>query len=159
MRRAISQTTKNKSKHEKKLLQHRQDRRRGVEFHSRREGGVAAASSAVLETEKSNQGERYLETHRWMAKRMHMVRQWGYVLPMRLCGIDSLKVVELMSEGKSIVHDSSYYSCIQVCGKGSQKDVLELFMCLSDPHHSIHSDDDWLSGRRKVRSGHHSHQL
>ena len=78
--------------------------------HRRRPGALAA------EFAKRQQHTRWLETHVWHAKRMHMTTKWGVRIADRPCE-KSVRAAYRAVRSDCTIHDASYYSCVEVVGE------------------------------------------
>ena len=90
-------------------------------------------------------GNKRLETHVWLAKRMHMEERWGWLLPLRSCNVGVPASVKQTLKFTSI-HDSSYMTCLEFTGQSSY--ILYFLSSMMDPLHPILNDNNWLYGRR-----------
>ncbi|XP_062841503.1 ribonucleases P/MRP protein subunit POP1 [Trichomycterus rosablanca] len=73
----------------------------------------------LLEFNRRQRKNKWLETHIWHAKRFHMLKKWGYCLgdrPTYKCYRSSYRA---MSTG-CLLQDISYYCCLELCGPEKQ---------------------------------------
>lgn len=81
----------------------------------------------------SNKHTKWLETHLWHAKRMHMKDLWGWRIPVE----NSVKVkrhlyrISKGNENSTIIHDKSYEECIMI--QSSLEFVKKILSSISDP--------------------------
>ncbi|KXS18909.1 POP1-domain-containing protein [Gonapodya prolifera JEL478] len=61
------------------------------------------------------EGRRWLETHVWHAKRMHMVHLWGFKLADHP-NDKSTKATHRHALHQSFIHDASYTRCVEISG-------------------------------------------
>ncbi|XP_053343428.1 ribonucleases P/MRP protein subunit POP1 [Clarias gariepinus] len=75
--------------------------------------------SLLLEFNRRQRKNKWLETHIWHAKRFHMLKKWGYCLgdrPTYKCYRASYRA---MNSG-CLLQDLSYYCCVELCGPEEQ---------------------------------------
>jgi len=73
-------------------------------------------AATIVEEYLRRQGKkRWLETHIWHAKRMHMKNIWGYRLA-DYPNEKSLRATYRASSHLSILHDASYMGCVELTG-------------------------------------------
>ncbi|XP_060756098.1 ribonucleases P/MRP protein subunit POP1 isoform X2 [Neoarius graeffei] len=73
----------------------------------------------LLEFNRRQRKNKWLETHIWHAKRFHMLKKWGYCLgdrPTYKCYRASYRA---MNSG-CLLQDLSYYCCMELCGPEEQ---------------------------------------
>ncbi|KAM6214387.1 ribonucleases P/MRP protein subunit POP1 [Rhynchocyon petersi] len=76
----------------------------------------------VLEFNRRQKKNRWLETHIWHAKRFHMVKQWGYCLGERPT-VKSHRACYRAMTNHCLLQDLSYYCCLEL--KGKEKEILK----------------------------------
>ncbi|KAF9475642.1 POP1-domain-containing protein [Pholiota conissans] len=93
--------------------------------------------------------KKWLETHLWHAKRMHMENMWGYRLAVSPTD-KTYRPSHRASMHDAIIHDASYYSCIEI--KGSEKLIVEMLESFCDPQGSGPGSKRYLSGARMIET-------
>lgn len=83
-------------------------------------------------------GLRWLDTHIWHAKRMKMVRRWGFVLPARHAD-RGLRASARALKQACILHDLSYCRVLQLVGPQAQ--LLRLLQSMTDPALKLEAED------------------
>ncbi|XP_049629822.1 ribonucleases P/MRP protein subunit POP1 [Suncus etruscus] len=76
----------------------------------------------VLEFNRRQRRNLWLETHIWHAKRFHMVKRWGYCLGERPTAKSHRASYRAMSS-RCVLQDLSYYCCVEV--RGAEEAVLQ----------------------------------
>ncbi|KAI8841633.1 NUC188 domain-containing protein [Chytriomyces cf. hyalinus JEL632] len=79
---------------------------------------------------RSKENKRWLDTHLWHAKRMHMDHLWGYMVALHR-NDKSTKSNFRASQHTCIVHDASYTTCLEI--KGNLSDIGAVMGRVSDP--------------------------
>ncbi|KAH8554274.1 NUC188 domain-containing protein [Umbelopsis sp. PMI_123] len=77
------------------------------------------AATIVEEYLRRQCKKRWLETHIWHAKRMHMKDIWGYRLA-EFPNEKSIRATYRASSHLSILHDASYMACVELKGTGDE---------------------------------------
>eukprot|EP01132_Coremiostelium_polycephalum_P002765 gene2765-3439_t len=88
---------------------------------------------------------KWLETHIWHAKRMHMTDLWGFKIAKSTTG-KGVRSTFRASSHLCTLYDSSYYQCIQI--SGSESDIISLFARITMPSISI-SGKCFINGERE----------
>ncbi|KAI9346531.1 ribonucleases P/MRP protein subunit POP1-domain-containing protein [Obelidium mucronatum] len=114
--RAIDQMSNGKEKPQPIKMSRRAKRRPGAIFE--------------MFQKRSKEDKRWLDTHLWHAKRMHMGQKWGFVLGLHPNG-KSTRASFRASQHAAIVHDASYYVCLEV--KGSESSISTVMGLIVDP--------------------------
>ncbi|KAM9626872.1 ribonucleases P/MRP protein subunit POP1 [Trichechus inunguis] len=85
----------------------------------------------VLEFNRRQKKNMWLETHIWHAKRFHMVKKWGYCLGERPTVKSHRACYRAMTNG-CLLQDLSYYCCLEL--KGKEEEILKALsqMCSID---------------------------
>lgn len=91
------------------------------------------------------ESKKWLETHMWHTKRMKMVNIWGYRLASRP-NTKSARVIYRASTRLSIIHDASYWSCLQL--EGELDDIEKVVKTLTDPTASAVASERYNKGNR-----------
>ncbi|KAI0304514.1 ribonucleases P/MRP protein subunit POP1-domain-containing protein [Multifurca ochricompacta] len=89
--------------------------------------------------------KRWLETHLWHAKRMHMENMWGYRLAIKPTE-KSFRPSHRASVHGSILHDASYYGLIEL--RGAQLVLSRALEICCDPAGAGPASKRFLSGIR-----------
>ncbi|KAI0300399.1 ribonucleases P/MRP protein subunit POP1-domain-containing protein [Russula brevipes] len=89
--------------------------------------------------------KKWLETHLWHAKRMHMENMWGYRLAVQPTE-KSFRPSHRASVHGSILHDASYYGLIEL--KGPQLILCRALEACCDPFGAGPASKRFLSGVR-----------
>ncbi|KAG2180764.1 hypothetical protein INT44_003771, partial [Umbelopsis vinacea] len=87
------------------------------------------AATIVEEYLRRQGNKRWLETHTWHAKRMHMKDMWGYRLA-EFPNEKSIRATYRASSHLSILHDASYMACLEL--KGAAEDISRLLAPITD---------------------------
>ncbi|KAF8967138.1 ribonucleases P/MRP protein subunit POP1-domain-containing protein [Flammula alnicola] len=99
---------------------------------------------------KRQRDKLWLETHLWHAKRMHMETMWGYRLVRGVPHRKAYRPSHRASVHGSILHDASYYSCVEI--KGPEKIVVALLESCCDPQGPGPGSKRCLSGSRTLET-------
>ncbi|KAF2365133.1 Ribonuclease P/MRP subunit POP1 [Trinorchestia longiramus] len=106
---------------------------------------VTAAGSRVADYlhRQSQSDNSWLETHVWHAKRFHMDRRWGYVLPLRPTQKMYRPTLRAVGQ-RCVMQDVSFMCCVEVRGPA----LLPVFQaCTSQSAHarlrSVWDGDTW----------------
>ncbi|XP_054982812.1 ribonucleases P/MRP protein subunit POP1 [Sorex araneus] len=85
----------------------------------------------VLEFNRRQRKNRWLETHIWHAKRFHMVKRWGYCLGHRPTAKSHRACYRAMSS-RCLLQDLSYYCCLEL--RGGEGPILQALapLCSAD---------------------------
>ncbi|XP_034867488.1 ribonucleases P/MRP protein subunit POP1 isoform X1 [Mirounga angustirostris] len=85
----------------------------------------------VLEFNRRQKKNIWLETHIWHAKRFHMVKKWGYCLGERPT-VKSHRACYRAMTNCCLLQDLSYYCCLEL--KGKEEEILKALspMCSVD---------------------------
>ncbi|XP_077928315.1 ribonucleases P/MRP protein subunit POP1 isoform X4 [Halichoerus grypus] len=85
----------------------------------------------VLEFNRRQKKNIWLETHIWHAKRFHMVKKWGYCLGERPT-VKSHRACYRAMTSRCLLQDLSYYCCLEL--KGKEEEILKALspMCSVD---------------------------
>nr|XP_010586723.1 ribonucleases P/MRP protein subunit POP1 isoform X1 [Loxodonta africana] len=76
----------------------------------------------VLEFNRRQKKNMWLETHIWHAKRFHMVKKWGYCLGERPT-VKSHRACYRAMTNRCLLQDLSYYCCLEL--KGKEEEILK----------------------------------
>ncbi|ORY00772.1 POP1-domain-containing protein [Basidiobolus meristosporus CBS 931.73] len=87
--------------------------------------------SIMDEYKRRQVNKRWLETHIWHSKRAKMVERWGYRLAEHP-NEKSIRSSYKASSYLSLIHDASYFGCIQL--SGSEKAITHVLNSLTDPN-------------------------
>lgn len=79
-------------------------------------------ANLLLEYQRRQRSNFWLETHIWHAKRFHMVSKWGYKLAQSSCD-KTFRSSYRATRKHCLVQDISYYGVIEICGS---LDVLRI---------------------------------
>ncbi|XP_006028067.2 ribonucleases P/MRP protein subunit POP1 isoform X1 [Alligator sinensis] len=85
----------------------------------------------VLEFNRRQKKNIWLETHIWHAKRFHMVKKWGYCLGDKPT-VKSYRACYRAMAKHCLLQDLSYYCCLEL--KGKEEELLKVLarMCSKD---------------------------
>ncbi|KAJ2803256.1 Ribonucleases P/MRP protein subunit pop1, partial [Coemansia furcata] len=101
--------------------------------------------SVRAEYELRQTGKRWLETHVWHAKRMHMKEMWG-VMVADSPNERSHRAAYRAAMEKTFVQDVSFYRTIEVAGQAEA--IIQLVGCLVAPEELTIVTSCYLSGSR-----------
>uniref|UniRef100_A0A2P2I215 Ribonucleases P/MRP protein subunit POP1-like n=1 Tax=Hirondellea gigas TaxID=1518452 RepID=A0A2P2I215_9CRUS len=117
-RRAVSSNPKRlprglREAHKKESLPPRATKRPHRSYRTRSRDLVS-----MYHKRQQREGNTWLETHVWHAKRFHMTRNWGYALP--TCSTLKMyrPVLRAVNE-RCVMQDQSFLCCLEVCGPES----------------------------------------
>ncbi|KAJ3413698.1 hypothetical protein HDV05_007686 [Chytridiales sp. JEL 0842] len=79
---------------------------------------------------RSKEGKKWLETHLWHAKRMHMDNLWGYQIALHP-NDKSKRASYRASKNQCIMHDKSYNECFEL--HGTAEHIISLMSAITDP--------------------------
>ncbi|KAJ3031316.1 UNVERIFIED_CONTAM: hypothetical protein HDU68_005058 [Siphonaria sp. JEL0065] len=79
---------------------------------------------------RSKDDKRWLDTHLWHAKRMHMCHKWGFMLGVHP-NDKSTRASFRASQHAAIIHDASYQICLEL--KGSESSICTVLAAVVDP--------------------------
>ncbi|XP_038601098.1 ribonucleases P/MRP protein subunit POP1 [Tachyglossus aculeatus] len=118
--REIAQKEAEKAAHQKK--EHSKSKCRKARRHH---------SNLLLEFNRRQKKNMWLETHIWHAKRFHMVKKWGYCLGDSPTAKSYRACYRAMTH-QCLLQDLSYYCCLEVSGK--EEEILKALarMCSTD---------------------------
>ncbi|KAI8609935.1 ribonucleases P/MRP protein subunit POP1-domain-containing protein [Chytriomyces sp. MP71] len=95
---------------------------------------------------RSKEDKRWLDTHLWHAKRMHMGHKWGFMLALHR-NDKSTKSNYRASQHTSTLHDASYYHCLQL--QGSVTAISAVMGRVCDPTFMSVGAKRFLQGERQ----------
>ncbi|KIM43164.1 hypothetical protein M413DRAFT_443976 [Hebeloma cylindrosporum] len=98
---------------------------------------------------KRQRNKTWLETHLWHAKRMHMENIWGYRLAISPTE-KSYRPSHRASVRGSILHDASYYSCVEI--RGPEKIIIIMLELCCDPQAAGPGSKRCLTGSRTLET-------
>ncbi|KAL1922941.1 uncharacterized protein VTP21DRAFT_9317 [Calcarisporiella thermophila] len=100
----------------------------------------------VKEYLRRQKNKKWLETHIWHAKRMHMVEKWGYRLALH--PTDKLiKATYRAGKHRVFLHDASYIGCIEL--RGHQADIVKVMDAMTDPTQPSIGSQRYIGGKRQ----------
>ncbi|XP_072324565.1 ribonucleases P/MRP protein subunit POP1 isoform X1 [Scyliorhinus torazame] len=82
----------------------------------------------LMEFNRRQRKNIWLETHIWHAKRFHMVKKWGYCLGTKPTTKSYRACYRAMSK-QCLLQDLSYYCCLEL--NGTEDNLLKTLTCLS----------------------------
>ncbi|XP_062916061.1 ribonucleases P/MRP protein subunit POP1 isoform X2 [Mobula hypostoma] len=101
----------------------------------------------LLEFNRRQRKNIWLETHIWHAKRFHMVKKWGYCLANKPT-IKSYRACYRAMTHQCLLQDLSYYCCLEL--NGTQDNLLKALAPLSGREAgTTFASVDCLSGKRQ----------
>ncbi|XP_069778648.1 ribonucleases P/MRP protein subunit POP1 isoform X2 [Narcine bancroftii] len=101
----------------------------------------------LLEFNRRQRKNIWLETHIWHAKRYHMVKKWGYCLANKPTGKSYRACYRAMTQ-QCLLQDLSFYCCLEL--NGTQDNLLKVLAPLSSREAgTTFASVDCLSGKRQ----------
>ncbi|XP_051879452.1 ribonucleases P/MRP protein subunit POP1 isoform X2 [Pristis pectinata] len=101
----------------------------------------------LLEFNRRQRRNIWLETHIWHAKRFHMVKKWGYCLANKPTSKSYRACYRAMTQ-QCLLQDMSYYCCLEL--NGTQENLLKALAPLSSREAGpTFASVDCLSGKRQ----------
>ncbi|KAJ3128754.1 Cilia- and flagella-associated protein 91 [Physocladia obscura] len=95
---------------------------------------------------RSRDDQRWLDTHLWHAKRMHMVQKWGFMLANHP-NDKGTRASYRATQHTATVHDASYTHCIQLTGPCHIISTAIASIC--DPTYPSVKGKRYISGARR----------
>ncbi|KAK9709281.1 Ribonucleases P/MRP protein subunit pop1 [Basidiobolus ranarum] len=102
--------------------------------------------SIMDEYKRRQANKRWLETHIWHSKRAKIVEKWGYKLAEHP-NEKSIRSSYKASSYLSLIHDASYFGCIQL--SGSEKGITQILNSLTDPNGPSAGGIRFSTGKRQ----------
>ncbi|KAJ2808026.1 Ribonucleases P/MRP protein subunit pop1, partial [Coemansia guatemalensis] len=99
------------------------------------------------EYELRQTGKRWLETHVWHAKRMHMAEMWGTMVA-KTPNERSHRAAYRAAKEKTYIHDVSYFVTLEI--SGAEQAIVQLLRRLTPPDEPSLSAKPYVSGSRMV---------
>ncbi|KAI8810251.1 ribonucleases P/MRP protein subunit POP1-domain-containing protein [Cladochytrium replicatum] len=103
-------------------------------------------SNKAEDFEKRQKNKKWLETHVWHAKRMHMMDMWGYSIPEHP-NDKSTRAAYRSMKNQCTIADISY--CQQIQFEGTQSSIAALFEAIADPSLPSVESIRYLDGQRQ----------
>lgn len=119
-------------------------------YDNTRVNDFAAKPKGNLKYSKRQNEFVWIPTHIWHAKRFHMIKKWGYQIPLEPTQ-KCFKMTNRVSRNETMIYDTSYYDCL-VVEVNSNDDIIYFLTCITKLKHEIpnkilnghKSYDDWL---------------